>query len=140
MLAAALQGLDAFVFTAGIGENSMRIRARIVDQLRWLGVTLSADENSRDAQLISRSDSRIPVYVIPTDEELMIAKHTLSLLLERPSPGVRHERASSILNFGYQEIEVPRAISSASGTSERKHFWNVTMLNSRVKSRQDASV
>ena len=65
----------------------MRIRARIVDQLRWLGVTLRADENSRDAQLISRSDSRIPVYVIPTDEELMIAKHTLSLLLERPSPG-----------------------------------------------------
>jgi acetate kinase len=94
MLAAALQGLDAFVFTAGIGENSMRIRARIVDQLRWLGVALSADENSRNARLISRSDSRIPVYVIPTDEELMIARHTLSLLLERPSPGVRHERAS----------------------------------------------
>lgn len=94
MLAAALQGLDAFVFTAGIGENSMRIRARIADQLKWLGVTLDPAENSRHARLISSSDSRIPVYVIPTDEELMIAKHTLSLLLEKPLPSARHERAS----------------------------------------------
>jgi len=94
MLAAALQGLDAFVFTAGIGENSVSIRARIVDQLGWLGVTLDEAENSRHARLISRSDSRIPVYVIPTDEELMIAKHTLSLLLNRPSSSARHERVS----------------------------------------------
>ena len=94
MLAAALQGLDAFVFTAGIGENSVRIRARIADQLGWLGVTLDEAENSRHARLISRSDSRIPVYVIPTDEELMIAQHTLSLLLNTPSSSVRHERVS----------------------------------------------
>jgi len=94
MLAAALQGLDAFVFTAGIGENSVRIRARIVDQLAWLGATLDPTENSRHARLISRSDSRIPVYVIPTDEELMIAQHTLSLLLNRPSSSARHERVS----------------------------------------------
>ena len=94
MLAAALQGLDAFVFTAGIGENSVRIRARIAEQLRWLGVTLDEAENSRHARLISRSDSRIPVYVIPTDEELMIAQHTLSLLVNRPSSDVRHERVS----------------------------------------------
>jgi acetate kinase len=94
LLAAALQGLDAFVFTAGIGENSVRIRARIADQLRWLGVTLDEAENSRHARLISRSDSRIPVYVIPTDEELMIAQHTLSLLVNRPSSNVRHERVS----------------------------------------------
>jgi acetate kinase len=94
MLAAALQGLDAFVFTAGIGENSVRIRARIADQLRWLGVTLDEAENSRHARLISRSDSRIPVYVIPTDEELMIAQHTLSLLVSRPSSSVRHARVS----------------------------------------------
>jgi acetate kinase len=94
MLAAALQGLDAFVFTAGIGENSARIRARIADQLEWLGVTLDEAENSRHARLISRSDSRIPVYVIPTDEELMIAQHTLSLLVNRPSSNVRHERVS----------------------------------------------
>ena len=94
MLAAALQGLDAFVFTAGIGENSVRIRARIADQLRWLGVTLDEAENSRHARLISRSDSRIPVYVIPTDEELMIAQHTLSLLVNASSSSVRHERVS----------------------------------------------
>jgi acetate kinase len=94
MLAAALQGLDAFVFTAGIGENSVRIRARIADQLGWLGVTLDPAENSSHARLISRSDSRIPVYVIPTDEELMIAQHTLSLLLNRPSSSARHERVS----------------------------------------------
>jgi len=94
MLAAALQGLDAFVFTAGIGENSVRIRARIVDRLGWLGVALDEAENSRHARLISRSDSRIPVYVIPTDEELMIAQHTLSLLLNTPSSSARHERVS----------------------------------------------
>ena len=94
LLAAALQGLDAFVFTAGIGENSVRIRARIADQLKWLGVTLDEAENSRHARLISRSDSRIPVYVIPTDEELMIAQHTLSLLLNTSSLSDRHERAS----------------------------------------------
>ncbi|MBR1279884.1 acetate/propionate family kinase [Bradyrhizobium sp. AUGA SZCCT0283] len=94
MLAAALQGFDAFVFTAGIGENSVLIRARIAEQLRWLGVTLDEAENSRHARLISRSDSRIPVYVIPTDEELMIAQHTLSLLVNRPSSNIRHERVS----------------------------------------------
>ena len=94
MLAAALQGLDAFVFTAGIGENSVRIRARIVDQLAWLGARLDPTENSRHARLISRSDSRIAVYVIPTDEELMIAQHTSSLLSNRPSSNTKHERVS----------------------------------------------
>ena len=94
LLAAALQGLDAFVFTAGIGENSVRIRARITDQLGWLGVTLDEAENSRHARLISRSDSRVPVYVIPTDEELMIAQHTLSLLLNTSSSSARHARVS----------------------------------------------
>ena len=94
MLAAALQGLDAFVFTAGIGENSAGIRARVADRLAWLGVVLDPTENSRHARLISRSDSRIPVYVVPTDEELMIAQHTLSLLLNRPASNPRQERVS----------------------------------------------
>jgi acetate kinase len=94
MLAAALQGLDAFVFTAGIGENSARIRASIADQLAWLGVALDPAENARHARLISRSDSRIPVYVVPTDEELMIAQHTLSLLFNRPSSNPKRERVS----------------------------------------------
>jgi acetate kinase len=94
MLAAALQGVDAFVFTAGIGENSAGIRARVADQLAWFGVTIDPAENARHARLISRSDSRIPVYVLPTDEELMIARHTLSLLMNAPSPRPRHERVS----------------------------------------------
>jgi len=94
MLAAALQGLDAFVFTAGIGENSATIRARVAEQLGWLGVTLDPAENARSSTQISRSDSRIPVYVVPTDEELMIAKHTLSLLLAKPSTNPRQERVS----------------------------------------------
>jgi acetate kinase len=94
MLAAALQGLDAFVFTAGIGENSASIRARVMDQLKWLGVTLDPAENARHGRLISRSDSRIPVYVVPTDEELMIAQHTLSLLTNARSASPKEERVS----------------------------------------------
>lgn len=95
MLAAALQGLDAFVFTAGIGENSVSIRARVAELLRWLGVALDPAENARHALLISsRSDSRIPVYVVPTDEELMIAQHTLTLLMRSPSSNPNHERVS----------------------------------------------
>jgi acetate kinase len=92
MLAAALQGLDAFVFTAGIGENSACIRARVADQLGWLGVTLDPAANSRHARLISGSDSLVPVYVIPTDEELMIAQHTLGLLMDTPSSSTRQEK------------------------------------------------
>ena len=94
MLAAALQGLDAFVFTAGIGENSSRIRELIAGQLAWLGVTVDPVENERHALLISRSDSRIPVYVVPTDEELMIAQHTLSFLLNKSSPNPHRESVS----------------------------------------------
>jgi acetate kinase len=94
MLAAALQGLDAFVFTAGIGENSASIRARIVERLAWLGVVLDPAENAGHASRISRFDSRIPVYVIPTDEELMIAQHTLSLLMNPKTHDQKHERVS----------------------------------------------
>jgi acetate kinase len=79
MLAAALQGLDAFVFTAGIGENSVNIRARIAERLGWLGIVLDPLENARHAPMISRSGTT-PVYIVPTDEELMIAQHTMSLL------------------------------------------------------------
>ncbi len=80
LLAAALGGLDAFVFTAGIGENSANIRARIVEKLGWLGLTLDPDANKANRPLISQPQSQVPAYVIPTDEELMIARHTLALL------------------------------------------------------------
>jgi acetate kinase len=94
MLAAALQGVDAFVFTAGIGENAAQLRARIMGRLAWLGVTLDHNENLRHAQRISGSDSNIPVYIIPTDEELMIAQHTLTLLMNKSSPRPRQESVS----------------------------------------------
>ena len=85
MLAAALGGLDAFVFTAGIGENSISLRARIADKLGWLGGALDPVANAAGATLISSPGSRVALYVIPTDEELMIARHTLALLTARRS-------------------------------------------------------
>jgi acetate kinase len=86
MLAAALQGIDGFVFTAGIGENSPQIRAAIASKLAWLGVSLDAAANAENKLLISRLDSRLPLYVIPTDEELMIARHTWSVLSQQSPP------------------------------------------------------
>src|SRR6516225_8639634 len=80
MLAAALGGLDAFVFTAGIGENSAGVRARIAARLAWLGAVLDPAANVARTALISRPESRIALYVVPTDEELMIARHTLELI------------------------------------------------------------
>jgi acetate kinase len=85
MLAAALGGIDAFVFTAGIGENSVLLRARIADKLGWLGGALDPVANAAGATLISSSGSRVALYVIPTDEELMIARHTLALPTARRS-------------------------------------------------------
>jgi acetate kinase len=86
MLAAALQGLDAFVFTAEVGDNSALLRSRVAEQLAWLGVKLDAKENALQSRLISSPASRIPVYVVPSDEDIMIARHTLALLMNR-SPG-----------------------------------------------------
>ena len=83
MLAAALGGLDAFVFTAGIGENSAGVRARIVEKLAWLAGVLDAEANAAGETSIGARDSRFAIYVIPTDEELMIARHTLALLTRR---------------------------------------------------------
>jgi acetate kinase len=79
-LAAALGGLDAFVFTAGIGENSPAIRRLVTDRLTWLGADLDLDANEAGAARISTEASRIALQVIATDEEFMIARHTLALL------------------------------------------------------------
>jgi acetate kinase len=94
MLAAAMQGVDGFIFTAGIGENSPQIRAAIVNKLGWLGASLDAAANAGNKRLISKGDSRLPVYVIPTDEELMIARHTLSLLSNKAAGASKQARAS----------------------------------------------
>jgi acetate kinase len=79
-LAAVLGGIDAFVFTAGIGENSPEMRARIAARLEWLGARLDPEKNIRGELLVSKPDSRPGLYVVPTDEELMIARHTLRLI------------------------------------------------------------
>lgn len=79
-LAAVLGGLDALVFTAGIGENSARIRQLVCEKARWLGVELDEAANDQNGSRISSADSRVSVWVVPTNEELMIALHTRKLL------------------------------------------------------------
>ncbi len=75
-LAAALGGLDALVFTAGIGENSALVREKICEGLSWLGIELDSEANSRNDLLVTKSGSPVRVYVIPTNEELVIAVET----------------------------------------------------------------
>jgi acetate kinase len=79
-LAAALQGLDAVVFTAGIGEHAAAIRARVCRDAHWLGIVLDDEANLRHRIRISTADSPVSVFVVPTDENLMIARHTRDLL------------------------------------------------------------
>lgn len=79
-LTAVLGGLDALVFTAGIGENSPEVRARISAASAWLGIELDQAANSGGRPQISRPGSKVSAWVIPTNEELMIARHTSSLL------------------------------------------------------------
>ena len=79
-LTAVLGGIDALVFTAGIGENSPEIRRRICESSRWLGIELDESANENRGPEISTSNSKVSVWVIPTNEELMIARHTGALL------------------------------------------------------------
>ena len=80
-LAAALGGLDALVFTAGIGEHAASIRARVCESAAWLGVALDPRVNAAGGPRISSAESRTPVWVLPTNEELMIARHTARVLV-----------------------------------------------------------
>lgn len=79
-LAAALEGLDALVFTGGIGEHAAPIREKICAKLAWLGVELDRNANENNASWISTAKSRVSVCVIPTDEEMVIAQHAARLL------------------------------------------------------------
>jgi acetate kinase len=81
---ATMGGLDTLVFTGGIGENSREVRARLGAEAQWLGLTLNAEANEANATVISTPDSKVEVLVIPTDEEMLIARHTLALLQGRP--------------------------------------------------------
>ena len=79
-LVAVLCGIDGFVFTAGIGENSPEIRRRICEASSWLGVELDAQSNARGGPRISSARSKVSTWVVPTNEELMIARHIGALL------------------------------------------------------------
>ena len=79
-MTAVLGGLDGLVFTAGIGENSAEIRKRICKKCRWLGLELNEAVNTTHSPRISSQSSKVSVWVVPTNEELMIARHTGSLL------------------------------------------------------------
>ncbi len=76
-LAAALGGLDALVFTGGIGENAALIRSRVCRDAAWIGIDLDEEANYAGSRRLSENQSKVAVWVIPTNEELMIAKHTL---------------------------------------------------------------
>ncbi len=79
-LAASLEGLDAVVFCGGIGEHAWRVRERVLEGMGWLGIDLDRGANRLGNEVISSPQSRVRVFVIPTDEEAMIAAHTMELL------------------------------------------------------------
>ncbi|WP_250516011.1 acetate/propionate family kinase [Caballeronia sp. INDeC2] len=79
-MSAALQGLDAVVFTAGIGEHSKEIRERVCEQAAWWGIELDTKANDSGGPRISTASSKVSAWVIPTNEELMIARHALALI------------------------------------------------------------
>lgn len=79
-LTASLNGLDGLIFTAGIGEHAPQIRAMVCARLGWLGAALDEKANTHDGFAISRPESRLAIYVIPTSEETMIARHTLDTI------------------------------------------------------------
>jgi acetate kinase len=84
-LAAAMCGIDGFVFTAGVGENAPAIREAVAKRLSWLGLELDPEANAKGEGRISAPGARVSCYVVPTDEELMIARHTLSVLRTQPA-------------------------------------------------------
>jgi acetate kinase len=85
-LAAALGGLDALVFTGGIGEHAAPVRARVVDAARWLGLVLDDAANAGHAARITTASSRVPAYVVPADEARVILQHTQAALQADPPP------------------------------------------------------
>jgi acetate kinase len=81
-LAAALSGLDALVFCGGIGENSAYIRRRVCEDLHWIGLDVDDERNGRNETIVSTDASGAKIFVIQTDEEAMIARHTVDLIKE----------------------------------------------------------
>jgi acetate kinase len=79
-LAAVLKGLDAFVFCGGIGENAWHVRERVLEGMEWIGIELDREANRANAPVISSPRSRVKLFIIPTNEEAMIARHTLDVI------------------------------------------------------------
>jgi acetate kinase len=92
-LTAAMRGLDGFIFTAGIGERAPSIREAVLRELDWLGVKLDREANAQGAQRISARGSKVACHVIPTDEELMIARHTWHAVSRQTQKPIREMRA-----------------------------------------------
>ena len=80
--AVAMRGIDAIIFTGGVGENQIKVREDICKQLEFMGVNIDSEANNvrGEEKLISKPDSKVEVYIIPTNEELMIAKETVRLI------------------------------------------------------------
>jgi len=83
-IAAEMQGVDGLIFTAGIGENAAAIREKICNQVAWLGAKINQEKNAEHAATIHARGSKLAIHVIPTNEELTIAEHTLRLLIANP--------------------------------------------------------
>ncbi len=85
-----MHGCDAICFTGGIGENAAEIRRRVCENMEWLGIIIDTDKNEKmirgNEGIISTDDSRIKIYVIPTNEELIIARDTCRIVLNAPLP------------------------------------------------------
>ncbi len=85
-----MNGCDAICFTGGIGENAAEIRRRVCENMEWLGISIDEDKNEKmvggKEGIISKDDSKIKIYVIPTNEELIIARDTCRIVLNAPLP------------------------------------------------------
>jgi acetate kinase len=109
-LVAALGGLDAVVFTGGIGENSRRLREQVCQDAAWLGLALDAEANARHGPLISAPDSRVAAWVIPANEEATIACHTRALLGAHLPHATEQQHPSSVPSGA-----VPARLSTSQG-------------------------
>ncbi len=85
-LAAVLQGLDGVVFCGGIGEHAWQVRAQVLQGMEWIGIELDHEANRANAGIISAAGSRVRVFIIPTNEEAMIAQHTLECVTQAKEP------------------------------------------------------
>jgi len=104
-LAAALGGLDSIVFTGGIGEHSAAIRERVCQDAAWLGIELDAAANACGGPRLTTGRSRVSAWVIPANEELMIARHTQRLLGRAREAGRAHDTSHDSGGIGGRRQE-----------------------------------